>query len=56
MVGSSNFLAWKKRIDLILIENEVVEYVKGSISKPSQEQAQALSKSLVERELRQVPG
>lgn len=44
LVGSSNFLAWKNRIDLILIENEVIEYVKGSISKPSQEQSQALSK------------
>jgi len=43
-VGSSNFLEWKKRIDLILIENEVFGHVKGSISKPSQEEAQALSK------------
>ncbi len=44
LVGSSNFLAWKKNIDLILVENEVNEYVKGFIAKPSQEQAQALLK------------
>ena len=44
MVGTSNFLAWKKKIDLILMEDEIIEYVKGSITKPYQEQAQALSK------------
>jgi len=44
LVGTSNYLAWKKRIDLILMENEVIEYVEGSITKPSQEQSQALSK------------
>jgi len=44
LVGTFNYLAWKKRIYLILIENEVIEYVKGSISKPPQEQSQALSK------------
>lgn len=44
LVRLSNSLAWNKRIDLILIENEVIEYVKGSISKPSQEKDQALSK------------
>lgn len=44
LVGTLNYLAWKKRIDLILIENEVIEYVKGSITKPPQEQSQALSK------------
>lgn len=44
LVGSSNFLAWKKRENLILIENEVVEYVKGLINKPPKEEAQALAK------------
>ena len=34
LVGASNFLAWKKRTDLNLIENEVMEHVKGSITKP----------------------
>jgi len=43
-VGSSNFLAWKKRIDLILIENEVVKHVMGSITKPPKEESQALAK------------
>ena len=32
------------RIDLILMENEFTRHVKGSISKPSQDEAQALSK------------
>lgn len=41
LVGTSNYLAWKKRIDSILIENEVFEYVKGSITKPPHEQSQA---------------
>lgn len=44
LAGTSNYLAWKKRIDLILMENEVIEYVKGSISKPPQAQSQAPSK------------
>ena len=44
LVGSSNFLAWKKSTDLILIENEIVEHVKGSITKPPKEEAQALVK------------
>ena len=44
LVGASNFLAWKKRIDLILIENEVVEHVKVSITKPPKEEAQSLEK------------
>jgi len=42
LVGASNFLAWKKTIDLNLIENEIMEHVKGSITKPPKEDAQAL--------------
>ena len=34
-VGSSNFLAWKKKTNLILIENEVIGHIKGSIVEPS---------------------
>jgi len=44
LVGLVNFLAWKKRTNLILIENEVVEHVKGSINKPPKEETQALAK------------
>lgn len=44
LVGSSNFLPWMKRTYLILIENEVVGHVKGSITKPLKEEAQALAK------------
>jgi hypothetical protein len=29
--GSSNFIAWKKRIDLILSKNKVLDIVKGKI-------------------------
>lgn len=32
LVGSANFLAWKKRTDLNLIENEVMDHIKGSIT------------------------
>ena len=35
LVGASKFLAWKKRTNLNLIENEVMEHIKGSITKPS---------------------
>ena len=44
LVGDSNYLAWKKRIDLCLIENEVMEHVKGSITKLRKEDAQDLAK------------
>ena len=44
LVGVSNFLAWKKMIDLNLIENEVMEHVKGSITKPPKEDSQALAR------------
>ena len=46
LVGSSNFLAWKKRIDLILIENEVVGHVKGLVFELLKEEAQALAKHI----------
>jgi len=41
---ASNYLTWKKSTDLTLIENEVMEHVKGSITKPGKEDAQALAK------------
>ena len=44
LVGASNYLAWKKRIDRNLIENEVMEHVKDSITKARKEDAQDLSK------------
>lgn len=34
LVGSSNFLAWKRRIDIVLEENEVIDHVNGKVSKP----------------------
>ena len=46
LVGLSNFLASKKKTDLILIENEVVGHIKGSINKPPKEEAQALAKHM----------
>ena len=43
LVGDSNYLAWKKRTHLNLIENEVMYHVKGSITKPAKEHSQALA-------------
>ena len=42
--GVSNFLAWKKRTDLNLIENEVMNYFKRSSTRPSKEDTQAHAK------------
>lgn len=44
LVGTNNSLAWKKRIGLLLKENELLEHVKGNISIPTKEQTQALEK------------
>ena len=44
LVATANFLAWKKRSDLLLKENEILDHVKGSITVPAKEQTQALSK------------
>lgn len=41
--GSSNFMAWKDRMEVVLDENSVLEYVKNDIEKPSQLDAQQLS-------------
>lgn len=32
--GAFNFKAWKKRIDLVLEEHEVLKYVQGKVPKP----------------------
>jgi len=44
LVRASNYLAWKKRTYLNLIENEVMEHVKGSITKPRKEDTQGFVK------------
>ena len=44
MVGTNNFLAWKKRTDLLLKENELLEHIKGNVTIPAKEQTQALAK------------
>ena len=36
--GASNFRAWKKRIDLMLAKNKVLDIVKGKIVKPKFEE------------------
>jgi len=41
LVGAANFLAWKKRTNLNLIENEVMDHIKGSITQPPKEDTQA---------------
>ena len=35
--GASNYRAWKKRIDLILEKNKVLDLVLGIINKPTDE-------------------
>lgn len=42
LVMSSNFLAWKRRIDLVLKENEAMYHVNGKFFKPYE--GKALSK------------
>ena len=44
LVGASNYLAWKKMTDLHQLENEVMEHIKGYITKPAKGDAQALAK------------
>jgi hypothetical protein len=39
--GASNFRAWKKRIELILAKNKVLDIVKGKIVKPEFEEGTA---------------
>ena len=36
--GDSKFRAWKKRIDLILVKNKVLDIVKGNIVEPQFEE------------------
>ena len=33
--GASNYKSWKKRIDLILEKNKVLDLVKGKVKKPT---------------------
>ena len=44
LVGSSNFSVWKKRRDLNLIENKVMDYIEGSTVQPPKEDAPAYAK------------
>ena len=37
LIGSTNFLAWKKRIDLTLTKHEVMEYVLNEVVEPSKD-------------------
>ena len=39
--GASNFRSWKKRIDLILAKNKVLDIVKGKIVEPEFEEGTA---------------
>ena len=44
LVGTNNFLAWKKTIDLLHKENELLEHIEGNITIPTKEQTQASAK------------
>ena len=35
--GESNYISWKKIIDLILEKNKVLDVVKGKVKKPTEE-------------------
>lgn len=41
LVGTANYLAWNKRTILNLIENEVMDHIKGSIMQPPKDDTQA---------------
>jgi len=41
LVGAVNFITWKKRIDLNLIKNEVMDHIKGSLMQPPKYNTQA---------------
>lgn len=43
--GTNKFLAWKKRTDLLLKDNELLEHVKRNITIPAKEQTQALPRT-----------
>lgn len=40
LIRASNYLAWKKKVDLILTEQEVMEYVTRQITQPSKDKTQ----------------
>lgn len=42
LVGSTKILAWKKRFDLILMENEDMEYVLDEVTQPDKEKNKEL--------------
>ena len=44
LVCISKFLSWKKITDINLIENEVMDHIKGSTTLPSKEDTQAHAK------------
>ena len=48
LVGASNYLAWKKRTNLNLNENEVMEHFKGSTTKTRKEYAQGIANYMKE--------
>ena len=39
--GASNYMAWKKRIYLILEKNKFLDLVKGNVQKPTNESSGA---------------
>ena len=46
LIGSSNLSGWKKRTNLNLIEDEVMDYIEGSTIKPPKEDAPTHAKSM----------
>ena len=48
---ASKFISWKKRIDLILEKNKVLDLVKGNIKKPTEESSDANKAKIRDLEL-----
>jgi len=49
--GASNYKSWKRRIDLILEKNEVLDLVKGKVKKPTEDSSDADKGNFRELEL-----
>ena len=49
--GASNYRAWKKRIDLILEKNKVLDLVRGKFNKPTDESKEAEKAKFIETKI-----
>ena len=45
--GASNYRSWKKRIDLILEKNKVLDLVKGNVKKPTKNSSDEIQETRI---------